>query len=127
MRTPETNRAILYALAGVMLCSTMLLLPSCELARQIDAIAWAEPAAKPDPEKPGETVQPPPAIVEIIAGITAALGFGGMTAWIRSTSKRSKNGQEELAKQLKSNNIILNDSVNDLNARLLKLEAPKET
>ena len=127
MRTPQTTRAIMYALAGVMLTAAVLLLPSCKLAREIDAVVWAEPAPKPDPEKPGETVQPPPPIVEIIASIAAALGFGGMTAWIRSTSKRVTNGQKEIAAHVDQNNIILNESVNDLNERLLKLEARKET
>lgn len=112
MTTSTLARIILYLIAAILLCTAIILLPSCEFARQVDEIIWREPHTTPDPHDPTVTIQPAPPIVEIIASCLAALGFGGMTAWIRSNNKRTKGDAK-----------VLNESVNDLNARLLSLEA----
>jgi len=116
MQTTHAFNRVALAMSAVMLAATLLLMPGCEMAREIDAVIWHDVGPRPDPDDATKTITPPPAIVETIAAIAAALGFGGMTAWIRKTSKRTTNNEHAIA-----------DAMSALALRLDNLEAKKET
>lgn len=74
----EFRKGHLMWKVGVLLCVACLVLVGCEMAKRVDQAIWQSPV----PEIEGEAPPPPP-IVEIVAGLLAAGGFGGMAGWLR--------------------------------------------
>ena len=93
--------AILY-LAALAACLIIPCLSGCEMARRIDSLIWTPPAAPSTPTQPGQPPAPAqaPPIIDGIAAVLAALGFGGMGKWIYSTRQAANGSLTALADRI---------------------------
>lgn len=102
--------------AAVVILFVMMATPGCRLAKNIDEAVWGSPATTqpggtdvPTATRPGPIPTAPP-IIEIIAALLAAGGFGGMAGWLRKI-RRSANGRlDSLEERLKRLEGIDGDS-----------------
>lgn len=70
-------------------------LVGCEMMRRVDQAVWQSPG----PEVEGEPPAPPP-IVEVVAGLLAAGGFGGMATWLRKQGNGTRRSLGELSARI---------------------------
>jgi len=81
-KTPALHLLSVLLVAAFSL-ATCVAVPGCAPMKAVDEAIWGSPAA---PAEPSPGTAPP--IIEILAAALAALGYGGMYAWIR----RIRNG-----------------------------------
>ena len=94
--------ALLFAAAGAF--------TGCELAQRYDEAIWGTDQA-PAEAQPGTA----PPLLETLAAILAAGGFGGMGLWVR----RTRNNNHAEVERLETETL---DSIHDLQARLSRME-----
>lgn len=82
---------IVLAVIGI-LAGLLVALTGCTRLLDLDRHIW-EPATQTDTER--EEAKPPPTI-EVIAGILALCGFGGMANWIRRVKIRTEKNKAKL-------------------------------
>jgi len=85
MVTTHANRNALCLLAALVLLLSLIPTVQCTAMRNLDARIWGT-NEQPAEDQPGEA----PPIISLLASGLAALGFGGMTAWLRRVSNSSK-------------------------------------
>jgi len=83
----RTTYRLLQLLGLLLFIFTITLIAGCAQLRTLDEQLWTPPTA--DPTSPAAMAAPPP-ILETIAGIAAALGYGGMAVWVQ---RNKRNGQ----------------------------------
>ena len=102
MNDNRTLAAALLYMAALAACLIVPCLGGCEMARRIDDAIWsANPAevAAGLPAQPAAPGQAPP-IVEGLAAVLAAVGFGGLGKWIHSTRKAANGSITEIRDRL---------------------------
>jgi len=99
MLTPLGKLAVFCILAGIF-AFILIACPGCTRLLDLDRHIW-EPATQTEAER--ESGKPPPTL-EIIAGILALCGMGGMANWIR----RVKVKQEKMKSQLNNHTPTTN-------------------
>jgi len=86
----------------VVVAMVLFVLVGCEMARRVDKAIWTPP-----PSIDGEETEAAPPMVEIVGGLLAACGFGGMATWVKKQGNGARRDMEAVNRRL----VILENAV----------------
>lgn len=101
MHNARDTAAALAVLLALAIGMALPWIASCTPLQRIDEALWGTAQPEPDtPTTPGGlapaiAADPPPPIVEAVASLAAALGFGGMATWVRRVRRNGDKAMKE--------------------------------